>query len=115
VSPLMVSLEGSAAVRARCESQLGRTIPLAVPGRAILTDNGREFCGTKAPPSELNLELNGIEHRAPGSSARRHQRLHRALQLLRSVEGPQPDLGVWLVTAMSFVGQESLFGHYRLI
>lgn len=31
--------------------------------KAILTDNGREFCGTDAHPYELYLELNGIEHR----------------------------------------------------
>jgi transposase InsO family protein len=30
---------------------------------AILTDNGREFCGTDAHPYELYLKLNDIEHR----------------------------------------------------
>lgn len=30
---------------------------------AVLTDNGREFCGTEAHPYELYLELNEIEHR----------------------------------------------------
>jgi hypothetical protein len=30
---------------------------------AVLTDNGREFCGTDAQPFELYLALNGIEHR----------------------------------------------------
>jgi len=30
---------------------------------AVLTDNGREFCGTDAHPFELYLALNGIEHR----------------------------------------------------
>ena len=30
---------------------------------AILTDNGREFCGEDAHPYELYLELNDIEHR----------------------------------------------------
>jgi transposase InsO family protein len=29
---------------------------------AVLTDNGREFCGTDAHPFELHLALNGIEH-----------------------------------------------------
>lgn len=31
--------------------------------KAILTDNGREFCGADAHPCELYIELNGIEHR----------------------------------------------------
>ena len=30
---------------------------------AVLTDNGREFCGTDAHPFELYLALNDIEHR----------------------------------------------------
>ena len=31
--------------------------------QAVLTDNGREFCGTEAHPYELYLALNDIEHR----------------------------------------------------
>ena len=31
--------------------------------KAVLTDNGREFCGTERHPYELHLDLNGIEHR----------------------------------------------------
>jgi len=31
--------------------------------KAILTDNGREFCGTESHPYELYLSLNDIEHR----------------------------------------------------
>lgn len=34
-----------------------------LPVKAILTDNGREYCGTEAHPYELYLELNDIEHR----------------------------------------------------
>ena len=34
-----------------------------IPVNAILTDNGREFCGMEAHPYELYLELNDIEHR----------------------------------------------------
>lgn len=30
---------------------------------AVLTDNGREFCGTDTHPYELYLALNGVEHR----------------------------------------------------
>ncbi len=31
--------------------------------KAVLTDNGREFCGTENHPYELYLDLNDIEHR----------------------------------------------------
>ena len=34
-----------------------------LPIAAVLTDNGREFCGTDAHPYELYLDLNEIEHR----------------------------------------------------
>jgi transposase InsO family protein len=36
---------------------------LDLPVKAVLTDNGREFCGTERHPYELYLDLNGIEHR----------------------------------------------------
>lgn len=36
---------------------------LDLPVRAVLTDNGRAFCGTDSHPYELSLDLNGIEHR----------------------------------------------------
>jgi transposase InsO family protein len=36
---------------------------LGLPVRAVLTDNGREFCGTERHPYELYLALNEIEHR----------------------------------------------------
>ena len=36
---------------------------LDLPIGAVLTDNGREFCGTEAHPFELYLALNEIEHR----------------------------------------------------
>ena len=36
----------------------------------VLTDNGREFCGTNAHPNELYLELQSIEpRRTPGDTA----------------------------------------------
>lgn len=38
-----------------------RRLKLSV--KAILTDNGREFCGSERHPYELYLELSGIEHR----------------------------------------------------
>jgi transposase InsO family protein len=36
---------------------------LDLPIGAVLTDNGREFCGTERHPYELYLALNDIEHR----------------------------------------------------
>ncbi len=36
---------------------------LGLPVKTVLTDNGREYCGTEAHPYELYLELNDIEHR----------------------------------------------------
>jgi transposase InsO family protein len=36
---------------------------LDLPAGAVLTDNGREFCGTERHPYELYLALNDIEHR----------------------------------------------------
>jgi transposase InsO family protein len=35
---------------------------LELPVGAVLTDNGREFCGSEAHPYELYLALNEIEH-----------------------------------------------------
>lgn len=34
-----------------------------IPVSALLTDNGREFCGTEAHPYELYLALRGVAHR----------------------------------------------------
>ena len=36
---------------------------LDLPIGAVLTDHGREFCGTERQPYELYLALNEIEHR----------------------------------------------------
>ena len=82
-----------------------------IPVGAILTDNGREFCGTEAHPYELYLELNDIEHRR---TQVRHpqtngfvERFNRTVldeffriafrrKLYESVESLQADLDVWL-------------------
>jgi transposase InsO family protein len=87
---------------------------------AILTDNGREYCGTEAHPYELYLALSDIEHRkmTPRNPRRgtkvRHpytngfaERLHRTVldeffrtafrtKLYGSVEELQVDLDGWL-------------------
>ncbi len=79
---------------------------------AILTDNGREFCGKDDHPYELYLELNDIEHRK--TQVRRPQtngfveRFNRTVldeffriafrqKFYESVEVLQVDLDAWLV------------------
>jgi transposase InsO family protein len=83
-----------------------------LPVQAVLTDNGREFCGKDSLPYELYLELNDIEHRC--TQVRRPQtngfveRFQRTVldeffcQAFRttfyeSVEALQADLDIWLV------------------
>ena len=82
-----------------------------LPVQAILTDNGREYCGTEAHPYELYLELNDIEHRR--TQVRRPQtngfveRFNRTVldefyrivfrqKLYEKVETLQKDLDEWL-------------------
>jgi transposase InsO family protein len=79
---------------------------------AVLTDNGREFCGTEHHPYELYLALEGIEHRK--TKVRRPQtngfveRFNRTLldeflrtamrtTLYTSTDALQADLDTWLV------------------
>lgn len=79
--------------------------------KAILTDNGREYCGTEAHPYELYLELNDIEHRR--TQVRRPQtngfveRFNRTVldefyriafrqKLYETVAALQKDLDKWL-------------------
>jgi transposase InsO family protein len=78
----------------------------------ILTDNGREFCGTERHPYELYLQLNDIEHRT--TRVRRPQtngfveRFNRTVldeffhlafrtTFYESVEQLQADLDAWLL------------------
>lgn len=78
---------------------------------AVLTDNGREYCGTERHPFELYLALNEIEHRT--TKVRRPQtngfveRFNRTVldeffrtafrtKLYQSVEVLQTDLDDWL-------------------
>lgn len=85
---------------------------LGIPVSAVLTDNGKEFCGTENHPYELYLSLNDIEHR--NTRVRRPQtngfveRFHRTVQgeffspafiknFYPSVEALQADLDIWLV------------------
>ncbi len=83
----------------------------AIPITAVLTDNGREFCGTDTHPYELYLQLNDIEHRR--TRVRRPQtngfveRFNRTIldeffglafrqTLYDSVDALQSDLDQWL-------------------
>ena len=84
-----------------------KNIPLA----AMLTDNGREFCGTPTHPYELYLALNDLEHRR--TQVRKPQtngfveRFNRTVldeflreafrtKLYESVAALQEDLDTWL-------------------
>jgi len=85
---------------------------LGLDVNAILTDNGREFCGKETFPYELYLQLNDIEHRT--TRVRRPQtngfveRFNRTIldeffrtafrtKFYESVEALQSDLDIWLV------------------
>jgi len=82
-----------------------------LPVEAVITDNGREFCGKDSHPYELYLELNDIEHRR--TQVRRPQtngfveRFNRTVldeffrvafrkKFYESVEALQEDLDAWL-------------------
>ncbi|WP_239995107.1 DDE-type integrase/transposase/recombinase, partial [Rhodosalinus sediminis] len=60
---LHVSKQPEAAVAVLHNDVLPFYRTLDLPVKAVLTDNGREFCGTERHPYELYLDLNGIEHR----------------------------------------------------
>jgi transposase InsO family protein len=83
-----------------------------LPVEAVITDNGREFCGKDSHPYELYLELNDIEHRR--TQVRRPQtngfveRFNRTVldeffrvafrkKFYESVEALQEDLDAWLL------------------
>lgn len=60
---LHVSKQPEAAVAVLHNDVLPFYRKLDLPVKAVLTDNGREFCGSENHPYELYLDLNGIEHR----------------------------------------------------
>jgi transposase InsO family protein len=60
---LHVSKQPEAAVAVLHNEVLPFYRELDLPVHAVLTDNGREFCGTEQHPYELYLALNDIEHR----------------------------------------------------
>jgi transposase InsO family protein len=79
---------------------------------AVLTDNGREFCGTATHPFELYLALNDIEHRRTkvgrpqtngfverffGTVKSEFFELAFRQKLYSTLEELQADLDAWLV------------------
>ena len=109
---LHVSKQPEAAVAVLHNDVLPFYRGLDLPARAVLTDNGREFCGTERHPYELYLALNEVEHRRTRVGTPRTNgfvgRFHgTALEeffkpkmrekLYESVEALQADLDAWLV------------------
>ena len=60
---------------------------------AILTDTGKEYCGTDAHPYELYLGLNDVEHRI---TLDEFFRTAFRTRFYESVEALQADLDAWL-------------------
>jgi transposase InsO family protein len=95
-----------------------------IPVSAVLTDNGKEFCGTDSHPYELFLALSEIEHRRPKVNGPRTngfvERFHRTVldeffrvklrtTLYESLEALQADLDSWL----AYYNQERAHLGYR--
>lgn len=109
---LHVSKQPEAAVAVLHNDVLPFYRRLDLPVKAILTDNGREFCGTETHPYELYLDLNGIEHRRTrvktpktngfverfnGTVLDEFFRVKMRETFYESVETLQTDLDIWLV------------------
>jgi transposase InsO family protein len=109
---LHVSKQPEAAVAVLHNDVLPFYRNLDLPVGAILTDNGREFCGTERHPYELYLDLNGIEHRRTrvrspktngfverfnGTVLDEFFRVKMRETFYDTVEALQADLDAWLV------------------
>ncbi|HMB75488.1 MAG TPA: IS481 family transposase [Kiloniellaceae bacterium] len=109
---LHVSKQPEAAVAVLHNDVLPFYRKLDLPVKAVLTDNGREFCGTDTHPYELYLELNGIEHRRTriktpktngfverfnGTVLDEFFRVKMRETFYETVEALQADLDAWLV------------------
>lgn len=83
-----------------------------IPIEKVLTDNGREFCGTDNHPYELYLQLNEIKHKRTRVARLQSngfvERFHRTVldeffrlvfrtKFYESVESLQTDLDAWLL------------------
>jgi transposase InsO family protein len=108
---LHVSKQPEAAVAVLHNDVLPFYRKLGLPVGAVLTDNGREFCGTEKHPYELYLELNDIEHRRTRVRSPRTngfvERFNRTVldeffrikmreTFYETVEALQADLDAWL-------------------
>lgn len=109
---LHVSKQPEAAVAVLHNDVLPFYRTLDLPVGAVLTDNGREFCGTENHPYELYLDLNGIDHRRTkvrtpktngfverfnGTVLDEFFRVKLRETFYDSVEALQVDLDAWLV------------------
>jgi len=109
---LHVSKQPEAAVAVLHNDVLPFYRDLDLPIRAVLTDNGREFCGTEQHPYELYLALNDIEHRRTrirtpktngfverfnGTVLDEFFRVKMRDRFYDSVDALQQDLDTWLV------------------
>jgi transposase InsO family protein len=109
---LHVSQEPDAAVAVLHDDVLPFYRNLDLPVGAILTDNGREFCGAERHPYGLYLGLNGIEHRRTrirtprtngfverfnGTVLDEFFRVKMRKTFYATVEALQADLDAWLV------------------
>src|ERR671913_106638 len=108
---LHVSKQPEAAVAVLHNEVLPFYKELGLEVGAVLTDNGREFCGTERHPYELYLALNDIEHRKTRVGSPRTngfvERFNGTVleeffrpvmhqKLFESVEALQADLDAWL-------------------
>jgi transposase InsO family protein len=108
---LHVSKQPEAAVAVLHNEVLPFYRNLDLPVRAVLTDNGREFCGTERHPYELYLALNDIAHRTTrvgtpktngfverfnGTVLQEFFRPAMHRKLYESVAALQADLDAWL-------------------
>ena len=108
---LHVSKQPEAAVAVLHNDVLPFYRELDLPVGAVLTDNGREFCGSERHPYQLYLALNEIEHRTTKVGSPRtngfalrfngtvlqeffRPALHQTLY--QSIEALQADLDTWL-------------------
>jgi transposase InsO family protein len=109
---LHVSKQPEAAVAVLHNDVLPFYQELDLPVRAVLTDNGREFCGTETHPYEPYLALNEIEHRRArvrtprtngfverfnGTVLDEFFRVAMHEKVCASVEALQAELDAWLV------------------
>ncbi len=109
---LHISKQPEAAVAVIHNDVLPKYQAWGLPVETILTDNGREFCGTESHPYELYLALCDIEHRRTKVRSPKTngfvERFHRTVveeffkpafrkKLYTSIQELQDDLDDWLV------------------